>query len=73
MEKDDGLVPWLEIKRRIMGSSFKDMPPPRYEVDEYWGRWVVRKIYWNGFVDTVSEHYNRQEAEAMCKLAEFSQ
>ena len=73
MEKDNELMPWEELKRRIMATSFKDMPPPVYEVEEYWDRWRVRKIYWNGFIETVSEHYNRQEAEAIQKLAGFSQ
>jgi hypothetical protein len=73
VEKDNELMPWEELKRRIMTTSFKDMPPPVYEVEEYWDRWRVRKIYWNGFIENVSEHYNKEEAEAVRKLAEFSQ
>lgn len=71
--QEKAMEKFRELMRKHMGTSFKDLQPPVYEVEEYWDRWRVRKIYWNGFTETVSEHYNRQEAEAIQKLAEFSQ
>jgi hypothetical protein len=56
-----------------MGTSFKDMPPPRYDVVEHEGAYQVLKVYWNGSQIVLSEHPNEEEAEAMKKLAEFSQ
>lgn len=74
MEKDNELMPWQKkLIGVIMGTSFTDMPLPTYEVIEYGGVYQVLKVYWNGTQFVLSEHHNKEEAEAMRKLAEFSE
>ena len=74
MAEHKDIKPWQKhLVEKIMGTSFTDMPAPRYEVYEHNGVYSLMKVFWNGSNVLLSEYKTKEEAEAMQKLAQYSE
>ena len=57
-----------------MGTSFSEIPKPIYEVErEAEGDYVLLKRSWGSLGDVIGKYKTKEEAEAMQKLAQYSE
>lgn len=56
-----------------MGTSFSEIPKPIYEVEQDKDEYVLFKRSWGSLGDVIGRYKTKEEAEAMQKLAQYSE